>query len=92
MVSSSKSSGACVRGENSDHGAGSAWPGAATGERIVILGGAGTAIDFHEAAQASGNEVLGFLEDDVGLGGQGLPVLGPLKFWRQRSWGEQAER
>ena len=72
-----------MSGQNSDCGASSAWPGAATGQRIVILGAASTAIDFYEAAQASGNEVLGFLEDDVGLGGQGLPVLGPLKFWKQ---------
>lgn len=65
-----------------DHDASGRWPGAACREQIVILGTGGTAIDFSEAALASGNEVLGFLDDDDNAKGKGLPVLGPLASWK----------
>lgn len=56
--------------------------GGAHRERIVFLGTGGTAIDFSEAAQASGHEVLGFLDDDVNAKQKGLSVLGPLVSWK----------
>lgn len=65
-----------------DHGAAGHKPGTACREQIVILGTGGTAIDFSEAALASGNEVLGFLDDDVNAKHKGLPVLGPLASWK----------
>lgn len=49
------------------------------GGQIVILGGGGTAVDFAEAAQAAGNEVLGFLK--AGGGAETLPVLGSMADW-----------
>lgn len=57
-------------------------PAGDTGQQIVILGTGGTSVDFSEAAVASGNRVLGFLDDDERAGGLGLPVLGPLGSWR----------
>lgn len=50
-----------------------------TGRQIVILGGGGTAVDFAEAAQIAGNEVLGFLKDSGRP--EPLPVLGAMADW-----------
>lgn len=52
-----------------------------TDQRIVILGGGGTAVDFSEAALAAGNEVLGFLKDTAEE--EPLPVLGILADWKR---------
>jgi sugar O-acyltransferase (sialic acid O-acetyltransferase NeuD family) len=56
---------------------------ATTGQRIVILGGGGTAVDFCEAAQAAGNEVLGFLKDPDSRSEEPLPTLGPFSAWKE---------
>lgn len=57
---------------------------ATVGRRLVILGAGGTAIDYCEAAEAAGNEVLGLLDDRATEANQGLyPVLGPLDAWRK---------
>ncbi|MBI4381946.1 MAG: hypothetical protein HY574_12255 [candidate division NC10 bacterium] len=52
-----------------------------TSQRIVILGGGGTAVDFSEAALAAGNEVLGFLKDSAEQ--EPLPILGTLAEWKR---------
>ncbi len=49
------------------------------GKRIIILGAGGIAKVFHDALQASGYTVVGFLDDNPALVGTevlGLPVLG----------------
>lgn len=51
--------------------------------RLVILGAGGTSLDFAEAAQASGWEVLGFLDDSSSGDVCGLPILGPLASWTE---------
>ncbi len=59
------------------------WTGPTVGRRIVILGAGGTAVDFYEAARASGNEVFGLLDDKVsGTDQSNYPVLGPLDSWK----------